>query len=78
MEWDAFEATSLCEVEATKSNKHISQKIPESSKIHYYKGIIPVELIYFMMLSNAFRKRTCKHESKRKSYKSSDDIVIIE
>ena len=28
--------------------------------------IIPVELMYFV--SNAFRKRTCKHERKRKSY----------
>ena len=34
--------------------------------------IIPVELMYFVMLSNAFRKRTCKHESKRKSYESSE------
>ena len=29
--------------------------------------IIPVELLYFVMLSNAFRKRTCRQESKRKS-----------
>ena len=36
--------------------------------------IIPVELMCFVILSNAFRKRTCKHESKRKS---SDEIAII-
>ena len=28
--------------------------------------------MYFVMLSNAFRERTCKHESKRKSYESSE------
>ena len=39
--------------------------------------IIPVELMYFVMLSNAFRKRTCKNESKQKSYKSSDEIALI-
>ena len=35
--------------------------------------IIPVELLYFVMLSNAFRKRTCRQESKRKS---TDEIAI--
>ena len=39
--------------------------------------ITSVELMYFVMLSNAFRKCTCKHKSKRKSYKSSDEITII-
>ena len=34
--------------------------------------IIPVELMYFVMLCNAFRERTCKHESERKSYESSE------
>ena len=38
--------------------------------------IINVELMYFVMLSNAFRKRTCKNEIKRKSYKSSNKIAI--
>ena len=33
--------------------------------------IIPVELMYFVMLCNAFRERTWKHESKRKSNESS-------
>ena len=36
--------------------------------------ILPIELMFFVMLSNAFRKCTCKHESKRKSYKSSGEI----
>ena len=39
--------------------------------------IIPVEIMYFMMLSNAFRKRICKHENKRKSYKSCNEIATI-
>ena len=34
--------------------------------------IIPVEFMYFVMLSNAFRERTCEHESKRKSYERSE------
>ena len=38
------------------------------------KFLIPVELMCFVILSNAFRKRTCKQESKRKS---SDEIAII-
>ena len=50
------------------------QKIARS---HPKLLIIPVELMYFVMLSNAFCKRICKHESKRKSYKSSDEIAII-
>ena len=34
--------------------------------------VIPVKLIYFVMLCNPFRERTCKHERKRKSYESSE------
>ena len=34
--------------------------------------IIPIELMYFMMLCNAFHECTCKHESKRKPYESSE------
>ena len=39
--------------------------------------IIPVQLMYFVTLSNTFHKCTCKYESKGKSYKSSDEIAII-
>ena len=51
------------------TREHISKNIPKSSAKFL---IIPVELMYFVMLSNAFRERTCKHESKRKSYESSE------
>ena len=43
------------------TRKHI-QRIPRSlSKLL----IIPVQLVYFGMLSNAFRECICKHESKK-------------
>ena len=59
----AFEGFA-CEVEATKSIKHISKIARSLPKFL----IIPVEIMYFVMLSNAFRKRTYKHESERKSF----------
>ena len=63
--------TFACKVEASTSIKHISKNSPSLPKFL----IIPVELMYFVMLSNAFRKRTCKYdESKRKS---SDEIALI-
>ena len=60
-----------CEVEAAKSTKHISKNIARSLTKFL---IISVELMYFLILSNPFRKRSCKHESKRKS---SDEIPIM-
>ena len=58
--WTNFHVWSL-------TGQHISKNILSLPKFM----IITVELIYFMMLSNAFRERTCKHESKRKSHESS-------
>ena len=65
----AFEGNFACEVEVTKSIKHISKNNPKSSKIPDYTRRAHV--------LREFRKRTCKHENKRKSYKSSDEIAII-
>ena len=45
--------------------QRISQRLPKFI-------IIPVALMYFAMLSNAFLERTCKHESERKSYESKE------
>ena len=59
--------TFECEVEATNTFQRIARSLPKFL-------IILVELIYFVMLSNAFRKGTCEHESKEKS---SDEIAII-
>ena len=59
--------TFACEVEATNTFQRIARSLPKFL-------IILVELMYFVMLSKVFRKRTCKHESKGKS---SDDIAII-
>ena len=39
--------------------------------------IVPVDLMYFVMLRNTFRERTCKHESKRKSYEVAREDSII-
>ena len=57
--------------------KH-SRKLRRLSREHISKNsllkflIIPVEFMYFVMLCNAFCECTCKHESKRKSYESSE------
>ena len=48
--------------------EHISKNIPKSSKIHDYTRRTHV----LRDVSNAFRERTCKHESKRKSCESSE------
>ena len=59
---------SLCEVEATKSIKHISKNIPKSSKIPDY-----THQAYILDVSNAFRvEGICKRESKGKSFESSE------
>ena len=50
------------------TREHISKNIPKSSKIHDYTRRAHV----LRDLSNAFRERTCKHESKKKSYESSE------
>ena len=42
------------------TREHISKNIPKFM-------IISVALMNFVMISNAFRERTCKHKSKRKS-----------
>ena len=62
--------TFVCEVEATKSIKPISKNAQSLPKFL----IIPDELMHFVILTNAFHKGTCKHESKTKS---SDEIAII-
>ena len=62
-EWGALGGTFACEVEATNS-RHISKNIPKSSKSHNYTRRAHV----LRDVSNAFRK----HESKRKSYESSE------
>ena len=51
------------------TREHIPKNIPKFSKIHDYytrRAHVPRDV------SNAFRERTCKHESKRKSYESSE------
>ena len=63
----AFESTFACEVEATNS-RHISKNISKSSKILDYTRRAHV----LRDVSNAFHERTCKHESKWKSYESSE------
>ena len=50
------------------TREHISKNIPKSSKIPDYTRRAHV----LRDVSNAFRERTCKHESKRKSYESSE------
>ena len=65
VEWNAFEGTVSRVKLRRLTRQRISKNVPKSSKI-------PVELMYFVMLSNAFRQRPCKHESKRKSYESGE------
>ena len=50
------------------TREHISKNIPKSSKIHDYTRRAHV----LRDVSNAFRERTYKHESKRESYESSE------
>ena len=42
VKWGAFEGTCPCEVEVTKSFKHISKDIPKSSRIHDYTRLAHV------------------------------------
>ena len=48
------------------TREHISKNIPKSSKIHDYTRA------HVLHDFNASRERTCKHETKRKSYKGSE------
>ena len=69
VEWGAFEGTFAHEVEATNSRTHVKEYFfQKSSKIHNYTRRAHV----LRDVSNTFRERTCKHESKRKSYESSE------
>ena len=63
-----------CEVEATNSRHISTENIPKSSKIPDYTRRAHV----LRDVSNAFRERTCKHESKRKIYESSESILRFE
>ena len=50
------------------TREHISKNISKSSKIHNYTRRAHI----LRDVSNTFRERTCKYESKRKSYESSE------
>ena len=64
VEWSAFEGTFACEVEDTF--QRISQSLPKFLIISTRRAHVLRDV------SNAFRERTYKHESERKSYESSD------
>ena len=55
------------------TREHISKNILKSSKIHNYNRRTHV----LRDVSNAFRERTCKHESKRNPIKAVRDGSII-